>query len=169
MCILLNISTTGAVRKLFLPLGMSLCLSGSPGLADQNTSKTDESRHLYELSDNEAPLRQSPLLEPEVSESEPPQVDLSGLDQISIILSGPMCPVCLRRLERRFVSLPGIVLAKVELPEAPTAEEIKSSKKLKERTATVSLAYDPQKISLSQIKEWIKVNDFHIKSVSKQK
>jgi hypothetical protein len=118
--------------------------------------------------DSSIPIRQSPLAEP--AETPPrDEVDLSGLKEVSIRLSGPMCPVCFRRLEGRLLSLPGIVLAKVEPPRAPSELELKNPKRLKKRTALIYVAYNPHKVSISKIKDWIKANDFHIQSISKNK
>ena len=130
-----------------------------------------EANSNFLVSDAESgvPLRETPLAEPTVSGKENEGVDLSDLEQVTIQLTGPMCMVCLRRLEGRLITLPGVELAKVEPPAAPTDEELKNPSQLKKRTALVNLAYDPRKVSIGKIKEWIKANDFQVKSITKQK
>lgn len=142
----------------------SYALSGASGIAGQSPRQV-----IADLNNDAIPIRESPMVAPAEPQTETSAVDLSGLTQVSIQLTGPMCSVCLRRLEGRLITLPGVALAKVEPPPAPTDEELKNPGQLKKRTALVSLAYDPSKVSIGKIKEWIIANDFQVKSITKQK
>lgn len=80
---------------------------------------------IADLSNDGVPIRETPLVEPTVVQSETSAVDLSGLEQVSIQLTGPMCSVCLRRLEGRLITLPGIALAKFSHRECQQKRSLK--------------------------------------------
>ena len=91
-------------------------------------------------------------------------ISVNGARQVQMRLSGSLCIGCLIELERKLKLMPGVVRAKIDLPgmgsfydgySGPSATGL----------ITTTLSYDPSKISLEQLEDFIRTQGYSMRSL----
>ncbi len=81
--------------------------------------------------------------------------------EVSMRLSGSLCPACLKNLALRFQKTDGVITATVELPSQMKVSEVETSNAAGKlpRYAVARVTYDSNVLTIERIKDIIRAND----------
>jgi len=89
----------------------------------------------------------------------------SGLSQISMDLSGSLCPACLQQLRKVLITNPGVV--KLEFAELDVQRQRhKHNRKYKQRKILLKIVFANEKISSAELIQSIRNRDFKVSKIS---